>query len=55
MHGEKKNWNRKDLVTSTGFSEIIIRQVLGELSRANLIVYDEEQTTCELVRRIIDL
>jgi predicted RNase H-like nuclease (RuvC/YqgF family) len=55
MHGEKMIWKRKELVTSTGFSEITIRKVLGELSRANLIVYDEEQATSKLVRRIVDL
>lgn len=55
MHGEKLVWNRKELVTSTGFSEIVIRQVLGELARANLIVYDEEQATCKLLQRIADL
>ena len=55
MHGEKEIWNRKELVTSTGFSEIIIRKVLGELTRANLIDYDEEQATCKLVRRIVNL
>ena len=55
MHGEKKIWKRKELVTSSGFSEIIIRTVLGELARANLIVYDEEQATGKLVRRIVDL
>ncbi len=55
VHGEKKIWNRKELVTSIGFSEIIIRKVLGELTRANLIEYDEERATCKLIRRIADL
>ena len=54
MHGEKDIWNRGELVTSTGFSEIIIRRVLGELARANLIIYDEEQATCKLVQRIAE-
>ena len=55
MHGEKTNWTRKELVTSTGFSEINIRKVLGELARANLIVYDEDQASAKLVQRIVDL
>ncbi len=55
MHGEKEIWKRKELVTSTGFSEIMIRKVLGELTRANLIIYDEEKATGKLVRRIVDL
>ncbi len=55
MHGEKEIWKRRELVTSTGFSEIIIRKVLGELVRANLIVYDEEQASVKLVQRIVNL
>ena len=55
IHGEKEVWTREELVKSTGFAEIKLRSVLGDLVRANLIEYDEEQATVKLLHRISSL
>ena len=52
MHGEKAEWTRQELVKSTGVSELQLRKVLGELSRAGIIIYNEEHTTANLLKRI---
>jgi predicted nuclease with TOPRIM domain len=52
IHGEKNTWKRDELVKSTGITEIKLRSILGELVRANLIVYDEEKATVKLIRRL---
>ena len=55
IHGEKEVWTREELVKSTGFAEIKLRSVLGELVRADMIEYDEEQAIIQLKRRISSL
>lgn len=55
IHGEKQVWTREELVKSTGFAEIKLRTVLGELAKGKLIEYDEEQATVKLVKRISSL
>jgi transcription initiation factor IIE alpha subunit len=52
MHGDKEKWSRNELAKTIGVRETIIRSALGELARANLIVYDEETTECLLKKRI---
>ncbi|MHA2104506.1 MAG: hypothetical protein ACW981_13845 [Candidatus Hodarchaeales archaeon] len=52
IHGEKENWSRNELVKSTGIAEIKLRSVLGELVRANMIVYDEENASVKLIKRL---
>ena len=55
IHGEKEIWSRAELVKSTGISEINLRSILGDLVRANMIVYDEETATIKLLKRISSL
>lgn len=55
MHGEKELWTRSELASSTGVSEVMLRTVLGELARVNMIDYDEEQATAKLIKRISTL
>ena len=55
MHGEKDVWSRSELVKSTGFSDIMLRTVLGVLARVQMIEYDEEQATAKLIKRISSL
>ncbi len=53
MHGEKEIWTRDELAKSIGTTEIILRSVLGELARANMIEYNEENATAKLKKRIL--
>ncbi|MCK5343492.1 MAG: hypothetical protein KAR20_08810 [Candidatus Heimdallarchaeota archaeon] len=55
VHGEKEVWKRKELVKSTGISEIKLRSVLGDLVRANMILYNEEDATIRLIKRFSTL
>jgi len=55
IHGEKEIWKRKELVKSTGISEIKLRSVLGDLVRANMIIYDEEDASVRLIKRLSTL
>ena len=55
IHGEKEIWKRNELFKSTGISEIQLRSVLGELARANMILYDEEGATVQLIKRLSTL
>ncbi|MHA1978054.1 MAG: hypothetical protein ACW98F_06940 [Candidatus Hodarchaeales archaeon] len=52
IHGEKEIWKRGELFKSTGISEIQLRSVLGELARANMISYNEEEATVKLIKRV---
>ena len=52
IHGEKETWERDELVKSTGISEIKLRSVLGELVRANMIEYNEENASIKLIKRL---
>ncbi|OLS16907.1 MAG: hypothetical protein HeimC3_37860 [Candidatus Heimdallarchaeota archaeon LC_3] len=52
IHGEKETWKRNELVKSSGISEIKLRSVLGDLVRANMIVYDEEKASVKLIKRL---
>jgi predicted RNase H-like nuclease (RuvC/YqgF family) len=53
LHGEKDTWSRGEIVKSSGFAEIKLRSVLGDLVRAKMIVYDEEKDTIKLLKRIM--
>ncbi len=55
IHGEKETWTSAELVKSTGITELNLRTVLGDLVRANMIVYDEENATIKLLKRIASL
>ena len=55
VHGEKEVWERQELVKSTGISEIKLRSVLGDLVRANMIFYNEEDATIRLIKRLSTL
>lgn len=55
IHGEKEIWKREELVKSTGISEIKLRSVLGDLVRANMIEYDEENASIKLLKRLSTL
>ncbi len=55
IHGEKAIWERGELVKSTGISEIKLRSVIGDLVRANIVDYNEEETTITLMKRISSL
>jgi predicted RNase H-like nuclease (RuvC/YqgF family) len=55
IHGEKGIWKRKELAKSIGISEIKLRSVLGDLVRANMIVYDEENASIRLIKRLSTL
>jgi predicted RNase H-like nuclease (RuvC/YqgF family) len=52
LHGEKTHWNRRELAKSTGIAEVKLRTVLGELSRGNIIQYDEEAASIQLIQKI---
>ncbi|MHA2289255.1 MAG: hypothetical protein ACXABG_10775 [Promethearchaeota archaeon] len=55
IHGEKEIWKRDELVKSTGISEIRLRSVLGDLARANMILYDEENASVSLIKPLSTL
>jgi chromosome segregation ATPase len=55
IHGEKEIWKRSELVKSTGISEIKLRSVIGDLVRANMIEYNEEEATLKLIKRVSSL
>ena len=55
MHGEKEFWTRYELSKSTGFPEITLRSVIGDLVRANMIDYDEENDIINLKKRLTAL
>jgi chromosome segregation ATPase len=55
LHGEKSSWNREELAKSIGTAEVKLRTVLGELSRAKMIQYDEEAASIQLIQRVSTL
>lgn len=55
LHGDKKEWKREEIVKTTVINEIEVRKSLGELSRTNLIEYDEETTKVKLKKKIENL
>ena len=55
IHGEKEIWTRDELVKSTGFAELKLRTVLGDLTRAHMIEYDEDNAQVKLIRSLSTL
>ena len=55
IHGEKEIWTRDELVKSTGFAELMLRTVLGDLARAHMIEYDEDNAQVKLIKSLSTL
>ena len=52
LHGEKEEWTRKEVTDSLGFQPSAVSKALGELNRAGLVRYDQEDDKISLIQRL---
>ncbi|MHA1683655.1 MAG: hypothetical protein ACTSUE_22145 [Promethearchaeota archaeon] len=52
LHGQAESMTRTQLKNTTGISGAMVLRAVHELARANLVIYDEDNATVKLVRRI---